>query len=289
MEEQGSNQGGETREVAKDVTKKTIEKGEEAIQTGKTYAAAVSEKGQGLATEAKDKAVSLGETTKDKAKDVGRTIRDTASDLAHDKETQTHLAETAGTFLGAMRSQGGGIGQETEAFGRGVQMVGDTVEKTVEHIPEEAKESLIRGGKKLAETTDKLWTRVFSILEKGLDVLERRLFEEEGEGSGERRDVEEGRPTEERISQDVGPRVPLLGFGRRRRSAAEEEEERRQRERRQGIVSIVTRVVGGIILLLLLTVLLFFLGFFLLPILLIALLVMLISFQCWAWCGVGAT
>lgn len=327
--EQASSKASEAKEKAGGAAEQTKEKAGEATDRVKEKGQEVwdSEKGQQVRSQASEYGQRAGDTarkTKDtvgegghqfmteireegegqgpggelgrRTKQAGRLVHDKAQEVVENPEVRHNLAEDAGRFLGAMRAQGGGVGQEAEAFGRGAQMVSETAQQTWEHVPEEAKDTVIRGGKKVAETTDRLWTKFFQIVEKVLDLTEQKLFHDEDDeddveaGQGQRGDEHsQTHPNQGGTSNPLQPLLQKPGFLKGKDPKQKEKERKdKEKKKKQQNVKLVSQVIGGFIALLLSTILLFFLGFFLLPILLISLLLLLLVFQCYACCGVRA-
>ena len=275
-------QGQKVRETARSAKDKVALAAQETQVQGKEFCKEITEEGGGEGSGGE-----VGRKTKEGAHAAGQFI-------TGGEDGQAGLPQMAGQFMGAMRAQGGGIGQQTEHMGKGVEQIRNSAVQAWEQIPEGAKETVVAGGKRTAEVTERLFNKVAVLLEKALDYADKKLFSEEededDEGEG---DVEKGQVVSG--GQDVqgggegsgGLTAPLLS-----KSAAElkKEKEKLKKEKekvgKKGAAKVVAQVVGGVVLLLLLTMMLFFLGFFLLPVLLIALLLMLIGFQCYACCGV---
>ena len=275
-------QGQKVRETARSAKDKVVHAAQETQVQGKEFYKEITEEGEGegIGGEA-------GRKAKEGAHVAGQFI-------TGGEDGESGLPQMAGQFLGAMRAQGGGIGQETESMGKGVEQIRSTAVQAWEQIPEGAKETVVAGGKRTAEVTERLFNKVAVLLEKALDFADKKLFVEDDDDEV---DEEKGQASGGQGGEGVvggvgggGIMAPLLSKPAAELKKLQKEKEKAKKEKekvkKKGAAKVVAQVVGGVVMLLLLTMMLFFLGFFLLPVLLIALLLMLIGFQCYACCGV---
>lgn len=314
-----AEKGGEVQEGVKGTYNSTVnaasEKGSQLQEGMKgTYNAAVetvAEKGaqvqegmKGIASKTEDFISTATSQVGEKANDLFVTMVD-GGEGNHGEGPlgPNHIAQSAGEYFGAMRAQKGGIGQETEAFSRGLKSTAETAETVWNKVPDEAKHVVARGAENVTTTIEMLWVKFFRLVDHALDWTDQQLFPQLQPGYVDsKKDKDDEYSSDQSKLRDLEGHVVDAGqhavswFGLKQRSPAEmkrikaekaklRKEKEKKRAAKWGTFGLVMKLSGGILGMLTVSMACFFLGFLLLPLVFIALFFSVVGLQVWACCG----